>query len=320
MKKNQIKIISLLLILLIAGMSSCKQKVENKTAPIYTINKDAYNFYVVSDVGRNGYYKQKSIADTMGTFAERISPKFIISAGDCFHGIGVKSVHDPIFITNFENVYTHPWLHCEWYPVLGNHEYQGNTQAVIDYSQISRRWCMPDRYYTISKKISDSTSLRIIFIDTPPFVEKYRKETEKYPDAHKQNSEIQLEWIQKTLSEATEKWILVVGHHPIYSIDGKHGDTPELIEKLNPLFIKYKVDAYICGHIHNFQHLQIPNSTFEYFVNTSGSLGRLDTANDSTKFSSKDEGFTVLSVTDSVFQCNFVNYNGTIIYQYNRRK
>jgi len=27
-------------------------------------------------------------------------------------------------------------------------EYQGNTQAVIDYSDISRRWVMPDRYYT----------------------------------------------------------------------------------------------------------------------------------------------------------------------------
>ncbi|HON53845.1 MAG TPA: acid phosphatase, partial [Bacteroidales bacterium] len=103
-------------------------------------------------------------------------------------------------------------------------------------------------------------------------------------------------------------------------IDEKHGDTPELIEKVKPLLQKYKVDAYICGHIHNFQHLQIPDSGFEYFVNSSASLGRPNFENDSTKFTSKDEGFSVISVTDTVFQCNFVNYNGQIIYQYNRKK
>lgn len=33
----------------------------------------------------------------------------------------------------------------EWYPILGNHEYRGNTQAVIDYSKVSRRWVMNER-------------------------------------------------------------------------------------------------------------------------------------------------------------------------------
>ncbi|HRS19976.1 MAG TPA: metallophosphoesterase, partial [Bacteroidales bacterium] len=286
MKKKQI-ILNILLGLVISfGIFSCKPKSNTVAPPTFTINSDAYNFYVVSDVGRNGYFKQKSLADTMGSFSERISPKFIISAGDCFHGLGVRSVQDPIFLTNFENIYTHPNLHCEWYPILGNHEYQGNTQALIDYSQISRRWCMPDRYYSITKKVSDSTMLKIVFIDTPPFVEKYRKETEKYPDACKQDIQKQLVWLEKTLAEAKEKWILVVGHHPIYSIDEKHGDTPELIEKVKPLLQKYKVDAYICGHIHNFQHLQIPDSGFEYFVNSSASLGRPNFENDSTKFTS----------------------------------
>ena len=42
---------------------------------------------------------------------------------------------------------------CPWYGVLGNHEYRGNTQAMMDYSEISRRWNMPDRYYTLLRAV-----------------------------------------------------------------------------------------------------------------------------------------------------------------------
>ena len=48
-------------------------------------------------------------------------------------------------MTNYELVYSHPELMIPWYPILGNHEYRGNTQAVLDYSQVCARWEMPAR-------------------------------------------------------------------------------------------------------------------------------------------------------------------------------
>ncbi|MBP8777538.1 MAG: metallophosphoesterase, partial [Bacteroidaceae bacterium] len=114
----------------------------------YTPFEDHFNFYLANDLGRNGYYEQKPIAELMGQMAEKIGPEFVIAAGDVHHFEGVRSVQDPLWMTNFELIYSHPELMIDWFPILGNHEYRGITQAVLDYTKISRRWNMPARYYS----------------------------------------------------------------------------------------------------------------------------------------------------------------------------
>lgn len=94
-----------------------------------------FNFYVVNDMGRNGYYDQKPIAEKMGELAEVIGPEFVAAVGDVHHFEGVASVNDPLWMTNYELIYSHPELMLYWFPVLGNHEYNGNTQAVLDYAK-----------------------------------------------------------------------------------------------------------------------------------------------------------------------------------------
>ena len=144
------------------------------------------NFYLANDLGRNGYYDQKTIAELMGKMAETIDIEFVVAAGDVHHFEGVRSVQDPLWMTNYELIYSHPDLMLPWYPVLGNHEYRGNTQAVIDYSNISARWEMPARYYTKVME-EDGATIRLVLIDTAPLLDKYREDTEKYPDAGKQD-------------------------------------------------------------------------------------------------------------------------------------
>ena len=80
-------------------------------------------------------------------------------------------------MTNYELIYSHPELMIDWFPILGNHEYRGNTQAVLDYTNVSRRWSMPGRYYTkvFEKK---GTAIRFVMIDTAPLIDKYRNESE----------------------------------------------------------------------------------------------------------------------------------------------
>lgn len=99
------------------------------------VSEESKNFYLVSDLGRNGYYEQKTIAELMGNLAEKIDIEFIVAAGDTHHFEGVASVDDPLWMTNYELVYSHPELMLEWFAVNGNHEYRGNTQAVLDYGK-----------------------------------------------------------------------------------------------------------------------------------------------------------------------------------------
>ena len=83
----------------------------------------------------------------MGQMAEEVGPEFVLATGDVHHFDGVRSVNDPLWMTNYAHIYSHPELMIDWFPLLSNHEYRGNTQAVLDYSNISRRWTMPARYY-----------------------------------------------------------------------------------------------------------------------------------------------------------------------------
>lgn len=174
------------------------------------------SLYWVNDMGRNGYYDQKPIAELMGRMALSVGPEAVIAVGDIHHFNGVQSTSDPLWMTNYELVYSNPELMCFWYPVLGNHEYRGNTQAVLDYAKVSRRWAMPARYY--SKVFSGKDcKLRIVFIDTTPLMDCYRNDSTTYPDAHKQDRERELAWLDSTLTTAHEDWVICVGHHPIYA-------------------------------------------------------------------------------------------------------
>lgn len=201
--------------------------------------KGEINLYMANDLGRNGYYDQKPIAELMGTMAETIDPECVIAAGDVHHFNGITSVNDPLWMTNYELIYSHPELMLDWFPVCGNHEYRGNTQAVIDYSKVSRRWMMSKKYY--SKVFSHKgTTLRVVFIDSTPLIDKYRKNPEVYPDAQKEDMEKQLTWLDSTLRNAKEDWVIVVGHHPIYAETSKsESERKDMQKRVMPILHKY---------------------------------------------------------------------------------
>lgn len=273
-----------------------------------------------NDLGRNGYYEQKPIAALMGKVAEAVGPDAFLALGDTHHYLGIKSVDDPLWMTNYELVYSHPELQVEWCPVLGNHEYRGNTQAVIDYSGISRRWIMPSRYYTRIFD-NDATRVKVVFIDTTPIIDKYHSNTGEYPDANSQDVEAQLRWLDNELSrDDNADWTVVAGHHPVYAQTPKQSsERKDMQRKVDPILKKHKVDMYICGHIHNFQHIR--KNGIDYIVNTSGSLSRPDvTPTDGTVFCSGVPGLSVLTATKDGLKLSLIDNNGNVVHQVTRSK
>lgn len=278
------------------------------------------NFYLANDLGRNGYYDQKPIAELMGNMAETVDIECVVAAGDVHHFEGVRSVNDPLWMTNYELIYSHPELMIPWYAILGNHEYRGNTQAVIDYSKISARWNMPDRYYTFVME-NDGITVRFVMVDTAPLIDKYREDDE-YSDACKQDMDKQLSWIDSLLTTSKEDWVLVVGHHPIFAETGKDdSERLDLQKRLDSILRKHKnVDMYLCGHIHNFQHIRKVDSNIDYVVNTSGSLSRKVKPIDGTRFCSGDTGFSLICADKKELNLHMINKEGKVIYTVTRKK
>ena len=278
-------------------------------------------FFMANDLGRNGYYEQKPIAELMGEMADVIGPKCILAIGDVHHFNGVASTHDPLWITNYELIYSHPELMIDWLPVCGNHEYRGNTQAVLDYGQVSRRWMMPAKYYTrVYKK--KGTTVRLVFLDTTPLIDKYRKDTETYPDAAKQDVEAQLKWLDQTLGQAQEDWVIVLGHHPMYAYtDKSETERLDMQKRVQTILRKYhNVSIYASGHIHNFQHFKMKGDDIDYVVNSSASLARPVEAVEGTVFCSPAEGFAVFSVDKKQLRMSLINKNGQVLHTITRTK
>ena len=277
--------------------------------------------YMANDLGRNGYYDQKTIAELMGKMAEVVGPKCILAVGDIHHFNGVASVHDPLWMTNYELVYSHPELMLDWFPVLGNHEYRGNTQAVLDYGKVSRRWMMPARYYTKVIK-GKGTTLRVVFLDTTPLIDRYQQDNKTYPDACKQDMKAELDWLDTTLKDAKEDWVIVVGHHPIYAYTDKpESERTDMQARVLPILKKYKnVAIYACGHIHNFQHIKMKGDAIDYVVNSSASLARPVEPIEGTVFCSSADGFSVISANKNQLNMYMIDKDGNTIHTITKNK
>ena len=195
---------------------------------------------------------------------------------------------------------------------------------------------MPGRYYSLVFN-EKGVSVRFVMIDTTPLIGKYRRDTEDYPDAVRQDEAEQLHWLDSTLTAAREQWVVVIGHHPIYAETGK--DTEEradMLAKVDPILRRHHVDSlrrrgieihefdhvdvYACGHIHNFQHLRVPGSDIDYVVNSAAALSRKVKEVEGTRFCSPETGFSLIAATDSTLNLHFINKEGRAIYAVKRRK
>ena len=274
---------------------------------------DGLQYIIFGDFGRNGNHNQTAVANQMSIYADSFGVDFIISTGDNFQYDGVISIVDSLWQINIENVYSAKSLMIPWYITIGNHDYRGNVQALIDYTMVSDRWYLPSRYYSLQKTIDDTTTIDFVFLDTSPYKRSYYSSS-KYRNVVEQDTAAQTRWLDSTLSVSTALWKIVIGHHPIYSANPKHGNTRELIDQVKSVLEKYGVQAYFCGHDHDLQHLKTEGN-IHYFVSGAGSNVRPSSTNDYTLFSASTPGFMFVDITSSSLNLRAINTHGEIIYE-----
>ena len=314
----------LIFILLFSSITSFvfAKEIIKQSDPL-TLGKGSLNFLVLSDWGRDGMTNkdkkavgQVIVEKQLGETAQEVDASFIVTCGDNFHGHGVPSSTDSLWLVNFENVYTAPSLLIPWYITLGNHDYEGNVEAELEYAKTSKRWIEPARYYSFTKMLSGSTQVLFVILDSTPFVDEYINQKDDGHHVSGQKTAVQMVWCDSVLRTSTAKWKFVFFHHPAYSASSTHGSTREIQRVFVSLFEKYHVNACFSGHDHDLQHSRTDSATVEYFGCGGGSENRPAGHAYFTKYSVGSLGFGVVSVKSSIARISFVNEAGQQLYSY----
>ncbi|MDW3645503.1 MAG: metallophosphoesterase [Bacteroidia bacterium] len=271
------------------------------------------NFAVMGDWGVRGKLQQKEVAQQLNAFTQAKGLDFIVTTGDNFYPRGVESVDDAHWKESYEDIYRGASMNIPWYPVLGNHDHGGNLEAQFAYSEESKSWTFPGRYYAVEYKIANGQHILMAFLDTSPFHDAYFEER-NYEGIEASDSTAQKKWLEKVLSESKADWKLVFGHHPLYTGGMRAKDKPYVRMHLEELLQTYAVDAYICGHEHDLQHISPPGGV-EYFVSGAAAMVRPTGKIKYTKYSVSQPGFMLFKVDQNRIGMEVIDYEGAALYQ-----
>lgn len=277
--------------------SSGKSVKNFREVPKNTIEKPAgeyFSSFIIGDWGAGGSF-QKRVADAMSLNAQKRKPNIIISTGDNIYPDGVESADDKQWVTKFENMYNSPSLSVPWYAVLGNHDYRSNPDAQIEYSKKNKQWNMPARYY----KFSPHSTIEYFMLDTQTIM--------------MGKAEKQLQWFEEEVKRSKAQWKIVVGHHPMRSY-GHYGDLQPLLKSLKPLFDKYGVQFYLCGHDHDLQFIKNPNDNFHCIISGAGGGARDTAYGEHSLFAATNGGFVIMETDTNYAYVSFINAAGENIY------
>ncbi len=266
-------------------------------------------FLSVGDWGRAGHFDQQRVGAQMGRTADTFGSRYILSVGDNFYEDGVGSTSDPQWQSSFERIYDAPSLRSPWRVILGNHDYRGNVQAQLDYHALDNRWNLPARYYQITDRLADGTPCDFFYIDTNPFISRYRGSKVRIEG---QDTAAQRAWLERALASSTAPWKIVVGHHPLYTAAGGKLDEPDLIAAIGPLLRDHKVQAYINGHVHNLQHLKVDG--IDYITNGAGSKLEGAEAAQPGGVSFLQHGFMTVRMDADALDFAFIGDDGKPLY------
>lgn len=243
--------------------------------------------------------------------------------------------------TGIEEMYPESSFSGPMYAVLGNHDYhdnQGGEKIQLEYSQLpGKRWKMPAKWYRqdfgglltlicldsnlyeVSGKPSSSAPKKdkdgkIIETKKPATPSKVRASLTP------EEGKAQMEWLKAELAKPRAPFTLVMGHHPLYS-NGDHGDTEPLIAQWEPLLQEHKVHAYLCGHDHDLQHLEMEGKFTSHILSGGGGARTrvLEHPERKMPYGRDIHGFTHITVKPDALIFAHHAVDGSLVHQFTKR-
>jgi 3',5'-cyclic AMP phosphodiesterase CpdA len=242
---------------------------------------DSLKFAIIGDSG-TGSSSQYKVAEMLIAARAKFPYEFVLMMGDnLYSGSGPKD-----YQKKFEVPYK-PLLDSglKFYAALGNHD---NTDEK-NYKPFNMGG---QRYYTFKPK----NGVRVFALDS------------NYMD------QPQLRWLETELKASGSDWKIAFFHHPLYS-SGMHGSDDQLRAQLEPLFLKYGVDAVFSGHEHFYERIK-PQKGIYYF--TSGGAAKLrdgDVKKTDLTAKSFDTGyhFMLIEITKDTMYFQAISDQGKVV-------
>jgi 3',5'-cyclic AMP phosphodiesterase CpdA len=122
----------------------------------------------------------------------------------------------------------------------------------------------------------------------------------------------QLEWLDKELAASGSDWKIAFFHHPLYSSGGRHGSEVDLRDQVEPIFLKYGLNAAFAGHEHFYERLKPQKGIFYFTAGGSAKLRRGDirkTAMTEVGFDT-DNSYMLVEVADDVMHFQTLSRTG----------
>jgi hypothetical protein len=101
--------------------------------------------------------------------------------------------------------------------------------------------------------------------------------------------------------------------------NGSHSDNGVLLTSWGPLFKKYRVDMYLCGHEHTLQHLEIPDWPISFVIAGGGGAARKPMLRDQRgPFSKSVLGFADLHFSPDTMAVELIGAKDNVLHAFER--
>jgi predicted phosphodiesterase len=235
-------------------------------------------FAVMGDTG-TGEKPQYEMAEQMIKTRQEYPFEFVIMLGDNLYGGS-----DP---SDYEKKFERPYkllldAGVNFYAVLGNHD-SPNERFYQPFNMNGQK------YYTYKKSNVGFFAL----------------------DSNYMNPQ-QFSWLEKELQNSVSDWKILYFHHPLYSSGAFHDASTDLRIILEPLFIKYGVQAVFSGHNHVYERVKPQNGIHYFTEGASGSLrkGNLRKRGLTAVGYDQDRSFMVVEIAGDEFYFQTISRTG----------
>jgi predicted phosphodiesterase len=223
------------------GQLYCYQLVADglaltELAPLATAaapgSDEPLRFVVVGDTGTGGA-AQVAIAKRLSA----VTFDLILFLGDIAYKRGTAEQLE----SNFFAVYRDFLRYVPAYPTIGNHERRTELGGPYFEAFVLPE---PERYYSF-----EWGDVHFVAIDTT------------------QRDAKQLDWLERDLANNKLPWVIVYGHHPMYT-NSLRGPQMWIRRSFANIFTRHRVDLVLTGHEHQYERFRV--AEVNYIVSGGG--------------------------------------------------
>ncbi|HEY1083094.1 MAG TPA: metallophosphoesterase [Prosthecobacter sp.] len=290
------------------------------------VAQEAMHLLAIGDFGTGGQ-DQRTVAKAMHQFVtdKNIRPEGLWFIGDNVYGPtkGGFSVKAARWKEEIEDMYPASVFPGPQWAVLGNHDYHdndGGEKVQLAYArEPGVRWHMPEKWYRVDLG-GAKPLVTFLALDTNfPSISGGKNKKTGLPKTHMAADEEarQLEWLKAELAKPRAPFTVVVGHHPLYS-NGIHKDTKPLIAQWGDLLQEHKVHAYLCGHDHDLQHLELEGKFTSFILSGGGGarVRKLATPERKMPYGKDVNGFTHIQIQPDALTFTHHGVDGGVLHRF----